>query len=268
MEMKWGPMVTLSVLFHLMAFVVILFFPEAFISKRVTRGIGPSIEVNLVELPGGGAPQPGRISPVQEKTGQGAVPKEAKARRIEEPKKEEKPLVIAKKTAEKKAVVEKQPSSSEILNDALKRIENRVRTEAHLQDAITKLQAKVGGPGGVGPGSGPGSGPGAGRAGGMGGIGGPMAVYVMEVEQKIRSNWSYPVGMEARNDLEAVVVLMVRADGTIQKVRLEKKSLSPMFDQSVLRAVERSDPLPPFPETYKKSYEEIEINFNLSDVIR
>ena len=39
-----------------------------------------------------------------------------------------------------------------------------------------------------------------------------------------------------------------------------------MFDESVMRAIERSDPLPPFPEGFLKSFEEIEINFNLREL--
>jgi colicin import membrane protein len=50
------------------------------------------------------------------------------------------------------------------------------------------------------------------------------------------------------------------------KSRFKTRSSFPLFDQSVLRAVERSDPLPPFPEGYMKTSEEIEINFNLKEL--
>jgi colicin import membrane protein len=112
----------------------------------------------------------------------------------------------------------------------------------------------------------PGQGPGGGGIGaGQGVSGGPMALYQMEVEARIRSNWSYPVAMD-KKDLEAVVVLLVRQDGTILKSRIEKRSLSALFDESVLKAIERSNPLPPFPDSYRMSQDELQITFNLSDL--
>jgi colicin import membrane protein len=92
-----------------------------------------------------------------------------------------------------------------------------------------------------------------------------MALYQMEVEAKIKSNWSYPIAMD-KQKLEAVAVLVVKQDGTITKTRLEKRSSSTLFDESVLKAIERSNPLPPFPESYRKSYDELEITFNLKDL--
>jgi colicin import membrane protein len=60
--------------------------------------------------------------------------------------------------------------------------------------------------------------------------------------------------------------LQVKRNGTIMKTEIKKRSSNPIFDQSVIKAIEKSDPLPPFPEWYKKSYDEIEINFNLKDL--
>jgi colicin import membrane protein len=59
---------------------------------------------------------------------------------------------------------------------------------------------------------------------------------------------------------------MVKRDGSILKTEIKKRSSDDMFDQSVIKAIERSDPLPPFPEGYRKSYDEIEINFNLKEL--
>jgi len=62
--------------------------------------------------------------------------------------------------------------------------------------------------------------------------------------------------------LKAMIVLTVRRDGTILETKIKRRSGDPLFDESALKAVKRSDPLPPFPEIYKKSYDEIEIIFN------
>jgi len=148
-----------------------------------------------------------------------------------------------------------------MIQKAISSIEKKVKSDNvdHLNEAFSKLQAKVSSGEGQGSGGGPGG-------GGQGvGSGGPMALYQMEVEAKIRSNWAYPVALD-KKQLEAVVVIMVKQDGTILKTRIERRSASPLFDESVLKAIERSNPLPPFPDSYRKSHDEIEITFNLKDL--
>ena len=88
----------------------------------------------------------------------------------------------------------------------------------------------------------------------------------MEIENRIKSNWSYPVAAGNQKDLEALVIVKVKNDGTILDSWFKKPSSDNVFDQSVMKAVERSNPLPAFPEGYRRSYDEIEINFNLKDL--
>ena len=262
-EMKWTPVLVLSFLFHLVVFSAVFFVPG---SSNTIRHFGGVYEVNLVEMPGGGgSPKPAALSAPREVKSEAPLRKETKVQRIEEVKSEQKPLVVAKKTVEKTVTPAEKPreSPSELLERAISKIEKKVKSDnpEHLDRALSNLQAKIGSGGGTGSGEGPM----AGQGGGMGGTGGPMALYQMQVEAKIKSNWSYPVAMDRPKDLEAVVVLTVKQDGTIIRSRIEKRSSSVVFDESVLKAVERSDPLPPFPESYRKSYDEIEINFNLKD---
>ncbi len=259
-EPKWSRMVALSLGFHLAAMALVVFLASNGPSIRTFRGI--SYEVNIVEMPGGGVQKTPGPPAVEAKT-ETAAPKESKAKRIEEPKRDEKPpLVVAKKTVEKTTPpVEKKVSPTDLINKAISKIQQKAKSENvdHLNSAISRLQSKArNSP--ERPGTGGGS-----EGGGQGVSGGPMALYQMEVEALIKSNWSYPVAMD-KQKLEAVVVLMVRQDGTIMKTRLEKRSASTLFDESVLKAVERSNPLPPFPDSYRKSYDEIEITFNLKDL--
>lgn len=93
-----------------------------------------------------------------------------------------------------------------------------------------------------------------------------MMIYQMEVETRIKGNWSYPVALQDSRNLEAIVIVEVKENGTILKSRFIQRSSNAMFDESVLKAIERSDPLPPFPEGYGRSYDEIEIRFNLNDL--
>lgn len=256
-EMRWGPMVAVSAFFHLVVFSVFLFAPDSFPHRRAFEGV--VYEVNLVEMPAGGMKTPAAgTKPAKTSKAPPAKMKPARAKRISAPPKKTKPLVIAKRTVDKKTSVKKKrkASASELIDRAISKIERKVKSDdrSHVDKAISRLESQVASREDSGP------------VGGGSLVGVPMQIYQMEVESWIKSNWAYPVAMGDSEDLEAIVVLRVRADGTILKSRFLKSSKSDIFDQSVLKAIERSDPLPQFPETYRKSYEEFEINFNLRDL--
>jgi colicin import membrane protein len=92
-----------------------------------------------------------------------------------------------------------------------------------------------------------------------------MKIYQMEVEMKVRSNWAYPVALQSQKDLEAVVALKVHRDGSIMKYNLIKRSNNIIFDESVIKAIERTGSMPPFPEGFNQNEEEFEITFNIKD---
>ncbi|MGD8226610.1 MAG: TonB family protein [Desulfobacteraceae bacterium] len=255
MDIRWSPMVALSVVLHLAIFSVVLFVPEAMPTRRFE---GVVYSVNLVEMPAGAAvPSKGTRTGAVKK-GKRVAKKASRAERIRVQKKKKKPVVIAKRTVEtKKPTIEKpRVSSSELIDRAVSKIEKKVKSEEenHVEEAISRLESEVGTPAGPSP---QGGSP-------VGAI--PMQMYQMEVEDRIKGNWSYPVALQSKEDLEAIVVVTVKRDGSILKTEMKKGSSDAIFDDSVLRAVKRSDPLPPFPEGYRESYDEIEIRFNLQDL--
>lgn len=91
-------------------------------------------------------------------------------------------------------------------------------------------------------------------------------LYYSEVWKSIQSQWAVPVELLNRDDLEAIVIIKIRRDGTIMDMRFEKKSGNDIFDTSVLRAIQKANPLPPFPKTYSPPYEEIGIRFRPKDL--
>ena len=255
MEMRWSPMIVVSILFHLTFFFFILFVPESFPSRNFG---GVVYEVNLVEMPSGGA-----LNLQEARTGKGVkeeaiAKKDTQAKRIQTTEKEEKPLVIAKRTIEKKDSAIKKPeiTSSQLIERAISRIENKVKSDGtdHVDQAISRLESKIS------------SRFGEGLSGGQDRSGISIRLYQMEVETWIRSHWSYPVAVQSTKNLETTVLLKVKMDGTILNTWVKKRSSNSIFDQSVIKAIEKSDPLPPFPEGYRKSYEDFEITFNLKDL--
>jgi colicin import membrane protein len=251
-EMKWHSMLGVSILFHLGIFSFFLFVPEAMPTRRFDNII---YSVDLVEMPARNALEMRQAkSPTEAKT-KTVVKKDEQAKRISKPKEEKKPLVIAKRTVQTKKPSNKKTdiSPAERIDHAISKIENEVKSkeesekeeEARLERTLASLENRFGGS--------------TGRDGTGQSIEGiPMQIYRMEVENRIYSNWAYP----EQKELKAMILLTVRRDGTILETKLKRRSGDPLFDESALKAVKRSDPLPPFPEIYKKSYAEIEIIFN------
>ena len=261
-EMKWSPMVGISIVFHLVIFSMILFVPESVPSRPIE---GVVYEVNLVELPSGGKRKIQGVSSGKETEGKAILKRDTQAKRIKglNRKKEKKPLVIAKRTVKKQTLPRKRPeaSPSRLIDRAISRIEKKVESESkdHINRAISKLERNMG----------PTEGPAQRRGEGYSISGIPIRMYQLEVENWIKSHWSFPValhGAKEQSGLEAIVVVLVKRDGSISKTLIKERSSSTNFDQSVIKAIERSDPLPPFPEGYKKGYEEFEIKFNLKEL--
>ncbi|MBN2062476.1 MAG: TonB C-terminal domain-containing protein [Deltaproteobacteria bacterium] len=261
----WGSMTVLSVLFHLGVMLLILFVPESMPGGMPGRNInGIVYEVDLVEMPSlGSQGKSGGVAAVATDDGSAKtiVQEPAQTKRIAVEKVEEKPLVIAKRTIERKDLMVKKPdlSPGQLIDKAISKIEEKVQAggSSHLDKAISNIEKGTGGSSGSAR-------PGGGGGGAASGI--MTRIYQMEIENRIKSNWSYPVAAGNRRDLEALVILRVKSDGTIVDSRFKKTSSDSVFDQSVMKAIERSDPLPPFPEGYRRSYDEIEINFNLKDL--
>jgi len=275
-EPKWRTMLTISLVLHLAVFSLIFFVPEHIPTRRVR---GTVYEVNLVQLP---TKRPATVEgSAKAKAGKAVISskKTTPAKRIITPKKEEKPVVIAKRTvstqkqkAKKPAVppskriekalskIEKKVKSQEEdasrrIDRALSKIEKKVKAEEddHVSRAISELgQRDVGTPT-------------KGFAGGPPVTGIAIEIYKRDVEDWIKSHWSYPVALN-KEDLEAIIVVKAKSDGSILKWWFTKKSSNVMFNQSVLKAVEQSDPLPRFPPGYRVTHEEFEITFNLMEM--
>ena len=265
MQPSWKKMFLLSFLIHLGVFCLVFFVPESAPTKSLQ---GVIYEVNLVELPKRGTGDKAvRKSASKAKKGIRVRRRKVKTKRIGTIRTKKKAVVIAKKVIKrrKKRVKNLDRVSEKALDEALAKLEKKVEKQkrekketAHIENAIKKIQKEVEELGGQAEGP----------SGGRGPSGITLQIYKMEVESRIKSNWAYPVGIANENKkkgLEAIVVLTVKRDGTISQYRFKKRSNDPFFDESVTKAIERSNPLPPFPEGFLKSYEEIEINFNLSE---
>jgi colicin import membrane protein len=251
-----------------------------------------------VEMPAGkmSGPATGAASKSAPAKALSAPPKATPAERLSTPKPEAKPVVIAKKEIQTKpqplkpvpepAVTKRLDKPPEITPKKVKE-DNKQQTEQNNQELINKALSQVAAkvrssaeektppaPGQL-PGTGKATARGTGGAGGgeAGGQGSgnriALGLYRAEVMAKVTGNWSYPAalnGPKNKNDCEAIVVVTANSDGTISDVELKHSSGNPIFDESVLKAIKRSEPLPRLPEGYTQQSEEIEFTFNLSEM--
>ncbi len=251
-DIRWTPMVILSVVLHLTAFLMILFLPGSISFPYIRHADSIIYEVDLVELP---------KSALKENSSDDSALKSAdrnsQAKRISAPVKKEAPLTIAKRTIEKKSSPKEPDTSSQLIDKAISKIEDKVQPQKtnddYIEKALSRLDNQAGDSGA--------------RKSGAPSEGIIIRLYQAQVESWIKSNWSYPVAAaNSRRRLEAVVSLKVKKDGTIVESLIKRRSGDNIFDQSVMKAIEKSNPLPKFPEGYRKNYEEFEINFNLKDL--
>jgi colicin import membrane protein len=286
-EERWVQMMTLSFIFHLAIFSTTLL-----ISKNTIYNPFMEEKVYHVELVGSPPPPTsgggggGRTSGVGVATRKGtSTVLDSKTRRIA---RKEKPAatVVAKRVSPKPVTAPREKktiSPSELIEGAISRIERKVTEEEtnRLGETISRLEKKFekrkkeetkktttdAKEDRIKPSKG--------QGGGLpvmsSGIGKGIQLYQMEIENAIKSNWSYPVALfhtKRGKSPEAVISLTVRSDGKIVKARFKKRSRDSLFNNSVLKAIERSDPLPKFPPGYRKSYDEVEINFSLKDLTK
>jgi len=76
-------------------------------------------------------------------------------------------------------------------------------------------------------------------------------LYYQAIEEKIKSNWNLALPrsiIEDMRGMEVVISITIRSDGEITDISFEEKTGNVYLDDSALRAVKKSSPLPPFSE--------------------
>ena len=105
---------------------------------------------------------------------------------------------------------------------------------------------------------------------GVGGRGGPgvlkgmdFVIYQNRMLSTIKDNWAW-VGQ--RTNLRVVVQFGIKDNGEITGLKVVQPSGDATYDESVLRAVKKSNPLPAPPNAYRKDFAEVELTFRPRDL--
>lgn len=237
-------MIFFSFLFHLVFISLAIIIPLKYHPLTISSKKGYRYyEVNLVEIP------------YKERRVKRSIKKGGK-RKYALIKKEVlkgKEIVIPKKRIK----IRRKIKEERIIERAIAKIKAKVKREEkyRIEEAIEKIKKRIEKKKveGVGEGT-------------VEGL--SLSLYKLQVENRIKSNWVYPYALlnPGKRNLEAIVILLVKKDGKIVRFWFKKRSNDAIFDSSVIKAIKKSNPLPPFPEGYKKSYEKIEVRFNLSEL--
>ena len=190
-------------------------------------------------------------------------PTETKPQKVEvKPEKLEKE--VAKAEAQKPSVkteektIEEKPTQatapqSEDTNRQIAAALERVKARVQLKDGIEGAEEAKG--------SGPVTKGGEAGLGGGGTVRGlEFILYTQQLQRRVQESW---IVTEKKPGLLAAVSFKIQVDGEVQEVELMKSSGDSAFDQSVLRAVRKSAPFPPPPQTYAQEFasQKIVMNF-------
>lgn len=86
--------------------------------------------------------------------------------------------------------------------------------------------------------------------------------YLSAIYRKIQVNWSLPEVTDWDNDLEAILAITVTRNGTVIRSKFEKTSSNIYFNRFVEKTLNKSSPLPPFPDNLKREQIEIGLIFH------
>jgi len=208
---------------------------------------------------------------------------------VNPPKKEvrlekaEKPKLAAKKPVEDEKValrekVKKEPSKKEPTKESKEEgrtetasadsvRERLIKTAAERASAGTGSAQKLSKGEAFSTGSGEGVG---GSALGAGGRGGPgivkgmdYVIYQNRMLSTIKNNW---VWVGPRSNIKVVVHFNIKDNGEIVGLKIVQSSGNSSYDDSVLRAVRKSSPLPALTDNIRNGFSEVELAFRPEDL--
>ncbi len=190
-------------------------------------------------------------------------PTETKPQKVE-PRPEKSEKEIAKTEAQKPPVktVEKAAEEKPTQAAAPQAEDADRQIAAALERVKARVQSKGGGEGskevkGSSPTTNGGD---AGQGGGETVRGLEFILYTQQLQRRVQESW---IVAEKKPGLLASVSFKIQTDGEVQEVELMKSSGDSTFDQSVLRAVRKSAPFPPPPQSYAQEFasQKIVMNF-------
>lgn len=138
-----------------------------------------------------------------------------------------------------------------LLQSAVERAKNRteIASKSAKKETISTGAGEGQGSATVGPGQG---------GGGNVVRGVEFILYHNKMVSVIKENWAWA---GPKGSLKVVVHFSIKDTGEIVGIKVVQPSGDFFYDESVMRAVRKSSPLPPPPESYRKDFSDVELTF-------
>jgi protein TonB len=94
-------------------------------------------------------------------------------------------------------------------------------------------------------------------------LGNRYGAYAELVRQRIAQNWRTSGLDSRRQSTAAVVTFSIMRDGSVRNPQISQSSGNPNIDDTALRAVYDSNPMPPLPPQIAENYISAQFTFNL-----
>jgi colicin import membrane protein len=214
------------------------------------------------------APTPAPIDPPK---------KEVRQEKTERPKPAEKKVIEDDKIALRDKV-KKEPGKKEPAKESKDETKTETASADSVRERLIKTAAERASAGSVsaqkpskGEALSTGTGEGVGGSAlGAGGRGGPgivkgmdYVIYQNRMLSTIKNNW---VWVGPRSNIKVVVHFNIRDNGEIVGLKIVQSSGNSSYDDSVLRAVRKSSPLPALGENIRNGFSEVELAFRPEDL--
>ena len=263
--------VLFSLIFHLVGGGLVLVLLESRAANAAREPQVFSVTLKGGDYVGGIAQVPDKIATKEERPLPGSVPEVDSADQEQEPevpvaeKKLEKPSAVEdrEKVAKRKAEEElkKKVEARKAREAAKKKTDQRLAQIARTARDSAAVSSKYKGEGGDGGGRGLGA-TALDNRGGMGGgtlIDPQKLGYQIALKDHVKKGWRWLPGSK---NLRASVLIRMQPNGRIQDVRIEVSSGNSQFDESVVRAVRKADPVPPPPPELYSEFSSVRIRFD------
>jgi colicin import membrane protein len=87
--------------------------------------------------------------------------------------------------------------------------------------------------------------------------------YIAIIKDRVKTSWTWP---GKRTDLQVLVRISIQENGEITDLRLVGTSGDRSFDESVIRALRRANPLPAPPEAYRADFLDVNMPFGSGEL--
>lgn len=221
-------MILLSLLIHVIVLSIIFFVSPTSSTPKWT--FGPVYSVQLVNLP---------AKFFNEKP-------EPAAKEVVETPTEREPVVLKKDDA---TPLKKKPKLDKATQKALDDIKKRLLVTSRSSD---RAQSRY-------------------NIGALSSVGNKdmldrMQLYYALIWSRIKSQWALPPGIKPEDNREAIISMQILRNGIIVDASFEKRSGNRFFDESAMKAIKKSSPLPHLPEWIRDNSIEIGIRFHSSEL--